>query len=781
MVVGTTSLRRLLFTAVLLVLALMGVASPAGAADHTFGELGDLADEPRVLFLGMAGVEWGDVTERTPALLRLAEQGTIGSNVARSLRPAACPADGWIAISAGTRAADTNYDECRVLTDPKGAEGSRAVASVTADGWDDFVEATRTGGYSANPGSLGDALAKSGLLSAGFGPGSVIMLADSAGKTVGPYSALPGTDAAGQDALTAELSSALASNHLVVLDAGSVRDGADQPTSRAEQVAAVDARVMAALSALDAALATEREAGIDRPTTVLAVSLADAGAEPRLQVAIASHLRTDSERFEPRLLTSSGTRQPGYVQTHDFAATVVDRLSLTDSVPRQAFVGSLLSQTGEPSTAAYRIDVLRDDALKSVAVRAAVPPFYAVFITANLALYAAISFGLTRVGRRLKQDGGSSTTPAAVSARILPKLRIVGLMMAAVPVASYLANLTPWWRCSMPGLAVTGLLLGWAALITALCLLGPWRNWMLGPLGLVAGLTMAVLALDVITGARLQLTSLMGTQALVAGRFYGFNNTAFALLITSSLLVSLAVTNPLIRRGKRLWAAGIIAVIGIFTTAIDGLPSIGADFGGPPAFIPGFALLTLMAAGVRITWRRVVSIGALTVVLVTGLLVADWLRPVDQRTHLGNFFQTVLDGGVWTVIGRKLDQNLQNIFGSWFTLLAFAGLFLVLLALGRPLRAAARHPEGGTLGWLSAKTDLRKISAQVPLFRPTMIALALTHAIGFAVNDSGILIPAIGIAAAIPLLIELFSNWISLRQKGHEPHALTRPERPHDD
>ena len=47
----------------------------------------------------------------------------------------------------------------------------------------------------------------------------------------------------------------------------------------------------------------------------------------------------------------------------------------------------------------------------------------------------------------------------------------------------------------------------------------------------------AVLALDVMTGSRLQLSSLMGLQPVVAGRFYGMGNPTFALFATAAAAV----------------------------------------------------------------------------------------------------------------------------------------------------------------------------------------------------------------------------------------------------
>ena len=50
------------------------------------------------------------------------------------------------------------------------------------------------------------------------------------------------------------------------------------------------------------------------------------------------------------------------------------------------------------------------------------------------------------------------------------------------------------------------------------------------------------------------------------------------------------------------------------------------------------------------------------------------------------------------------------------------------------------------------------------MLRPGLIALAIALGIGFAVNDSGIVIPAIGVSMAVPLLIAVIAGWLlSLR------------------
>jgi hypothetical protein len=348
---------------------------------------------------------------------------------------------------------------------------------------------------------------------------------------------------------------------------------------------------------------------------------------------------------------------------------------------------------------------------------------------------------------------------------VLHGLRIAAVAVAAVPVSTFLANLLPWWRSGSPGWALAGAVTLFTGLIVAVTLLTPWwRGRLLGPLGVVGGITALVLAVDVATGARLALDSMMGPSALVAGRFYGFGNPAFALFATAMVLTTVALADPLLRRGRRWAAVAVVAVMGLLATAIDGLPSVGADFGGPPALVPGFAILALLTAGVRLTWRRVLAVLAAGAVTVVGIALVDWLRPADERTHLGRFIETVLDGGLWTVLVRKAETNLRILFGSEQTLLAIGGLLLVVLLVGRPARSAVRAADGGPYAWLSAGAPLRRLATDAPMLMKGLIGLAVTLGIGFALNDSGIVVPATGIGLAVPLLAAACATWMLLLQ-----------------
>jgi hypothetical protein len=125
--------------------------------------------------------------------------------------------------------------------------------------------------------------------------------------------------------------------------------------------------------------------------------------------------------------------------------------------------------------------------------------------------------------------------------------------------------------------------------------------------------------------------------------------------------------------------------------------------------------------------------------LLLGLL--DWLRPVESRSHLGRFVQTMLDGGAWDVIVRKLGQNITLFFDNPLSLLIPVGLAVIAYILTRPTRWAA--------------APLRPSFARIQLLRPGLIAVMVMWVIGFALNDSGAAIPAVGATLALPLVIAI--------------------------
>jgi len=63
------------------------------------------APRGHVIVVGLSGLRWSDVSPAaTPALWRLAGQGSVGDLVDYAVKPLTCPADGWLTLNAGARA-----------------------------------------------------------------------------------------------------------------------------------------------------------------------------------------------------------------------------------------------------------------------------------------------------------------------------------------------------------------------------------------------------------------------------------------------------------------------------------------------------------------------------------------------------------------------------------------------------------------------------------------------------------------------------------------------------
>lgn len=737
---------RALTAALVTGLALL-VAAPAHAAEP------DAAPGPVVL-VGVAGLRWDDIGSlTTPALWGLSREGSVGTVTTRSVRSRACPADGWLAVSAGNRAADLPAEDgtCRTLRDP-GESGQ-------VPGWEDYRAAAAGESYRARLGLLGGELERSGTTATGIGPGAAIALADADGVPVGTHLRMP----AQQRDLQRAVREAAATSQLVVVDAGVVRDpgwataarpSTPTPTvapgeeedpglglggtqelpgsesivepTRAQQAVTIDAHVDAVLDGLR---------GTD--ATVLVVSLADSG-RVALQLAAATGPRPGGDAYGASLLTSGSTRQQGLVQTVDVTPTLLALLGLPD-VP--TIPGAQIVPTPGPATGGARVARVLDIQEEASAITRVHGAFSARMVLSQAALFLVAAVVLLLRGR----------TDRAPLRPALRALQVAALALGAAPVASFLAGTVPWWRADRPATAFWAVVVGWVAVVTAVALAGPWRRYVLGPAGVVAGVTVGVILVDAVTGSNLLVDSPLGAHRILAARFYGMSNQAFALVLAAGVLVAVVVADALLRRGHRRAAVAAVAGIGLAIVVVNGSPSWGADFGGPPALLVAFAMLAVAVSGRRVSWRTVLIVCAVGGAVVLGFAYLDWLRPAADRTHVGRFLDTVIDGGLWDVVWRKLSVNLR-VLTSWrYLVLAIGGVALVLLVLVGP------RPRRGAL--MGEGSPLAGLQRAVPLLRPAVAATGVALTVGFLMNDSGIIVPAMGIAVAVPCLVAAAAQW----------------------
>ena len=400
--------------------------------------------------------------------------------------------------------------------------------------------------------------------------------------------------------------------------------------------------------------------------------------------------------------------------------------------------------------------------------------------------------------------GADSAPPAAEAARTgtprtgPPPGRLRALAWAAclvtmLPVGLWLANGVPWWRAggaatpAALGTALAfaaGLVAVMAALTRAALALmerlrpqtahrllvelgladadpGSVTPGGLGALVLVQMLVVlpaGVILYDASGRAPLAFNGPLGMNAVVAGRFYGVSNTAFALAAASLLVAITAWAGPLVaaRSGsrERQWALTVafVAGLGVAALAVDAAPSMGADVGGALALVPALVALGTGLAGVRLGWWRwaAVGAGAAGVVLLLGL--GDFLIG-GPSTHLGQFFGRLLTGTAGPTLTRKATAIVAPFVTSR---LALAGLVvgagaaaLVARAARRAVREARRGR--GPYAWLARPGVLPGWLG--PLGR----ALAVLVVVEVLVNDSGLTMLCFSAAAAAPAVTALLA------------------------
>lgn len=507
------------------------------------------------------------------------------------------------------------------------------------------------------------------------------------------------------------------------------RDAASEPAARMWEQALVHADELFGML-LDA---------VEPGTTVILAT----PAAPRAAETLGVFAMSDGGG-EGRLARSGTTRRPGYVTLPDVAPTIVRHFDLEQP---SAMTGTVI-RPGERTT----VDGDRFEAFAGTTAEAkfrdrATGPVSVVFVVVQILAYALAAVAVAR--RR------GWTRPVSYLALVVLATPPIGFLAGVLHVES--GDVVAYTL----GIFAAAIVL--AAVAEGLGALAA-RRWpstraTLPPLLLVS-LSWLVLVVDVITGGRLQINTVFGYSPLVAGRFAGFGNLAFALIGVGAVVVAcggwatarLAVGPA--DGSARLRGAAAVAVVAflVLTVVIDGAPPWGSDVGGVLATVPGFAVLVLVAMGVRVDLKRAVAIGLATLLAIGLFAAVDLSRAEEDRTHLGRLVDRVLDddggdgGGFLDVIERKLTTNINILTSSVWTL-------TIPFALGLLIYLARRRTG-----------FLRDLQEGVPGIRPMLAGGLLVAVLGFALNDSGVAVPAMMFAILLPYLTYVLLRWDPARR-----------------
>ncbi len=711
----------------------------------------------KVLILSVPGLDWMLVhEERPPALGALLGRSAVASLSVRTDGPATSLAEGYATTGAGTRAAGA---EGPALV-PPGQVAPPVVAVL-----EEVLAANRALGYGGEPGALGQALADSGRRAAVVANADVVAptgerrphreaalaLMDRQGRVQGGTVAAelaiddpgaPGGLRTDAEATLEAFSAAWSSSEVVLLEAGDLARidlagidlagidlaGVDParadlaPAPSGQPVALARRRALERIDALVGAALAEVDPG--RHAVVLVAPLSARPGRDGLTVAALA-----GPGLSPGLATSSSTNRTGLVTLPDVAPSVLGTLGL--EVPASMVGAPITAGQGrrpdaavfEELAAAGEVSSFRDDATG---------PFSVAFVVLQLLTYGLAGAALTRWPR------------------LAPLAGFLALVTLAQPSLAFLSGLLRYDRLGVVGY-VLALFAGGVALAACAAALarlsaarsGPARP-LVAPL-LLVGFTLVVLVGDVLAGGPLQIDTVFGYSPVVAGRFTGYGNLAFALVSMAALVLGTGIwaAAALTQRAsaphpRTAWLAGVAVLLAVVVVA-DGHPALGADVGGVLALVPAALVAVVLLSGARVRLRQGLAIAVATAVVVAAFAAVDLARPAAERTHVGRFAGQVLDGGegVAMVIERKIDANLSLLFSSVWALILPVALALLVVVFRRRGRVS------------------RRLVAEVPGLRACLVAALVLAVLGGALNDSGVAVPAMMLAVLLPYVTVL--------------------------
>jgi len=486
----SSGLRRLLVRTLFLTAAILFAA--AGTANAQPASL-----MAKVVVIGVPGLTWSDV-QASPELTALVNQSHVGSITVKTAGPHTCPVDGWLTVSAGTRAWGSVPDEpCGELP---------AVTDGKVQGWQTYVDRQAEHHTGAPIGRLGQA----GYPICGFGPGAAVALARTDGSVTNWQPELD----------QAKLASPACGD--AIIDAGALppREGRAEARKNVADL-----------------VGQARAAG----GWVLLVGVSQELANSHQEPLVAMQLPPDNG---PRWLTSDSTRRPGLIQLTDITATILKERTAVEVDPAGAekagpLDGNEIHFTGDIHTDADA--VIQDRLDTNERFEQPRPMLIAVSMTILAAELIALAwFWFTRSPRSRRTFAFTLLTQGGFF------------------IAVFLSTATLWWRWPAPGFSLYCVVLGISAGLAAVAQVVLKRYAFLG----IALAAYLILLVDGVLGTPLQFGSMFADGPVIGGRFYGFGNSTFATLAVAALVVAGWAAQKLIDKSRVQAALAVLAIGG---------------------------------------------------------------------------------------------------------------------------------------------------------------------------------------------------------------------------
>ncbi|MDQ1403131.1 MAG: hypothetical protein QOG03_1447 [Actinomycetota bacterium] len=700
------------------------------------------APPSKVVIFGVPYLDIADVgTGSAPNLDRLVQRGAVGAMSVYTYRSRPSTTEAYATLGAGTRLHGTPgggvaYDADTPVADGRTARdlvtrqtGRRPRGDIVVPGG--VAERQANGeSHGAALGGLGQALVSAHRRTAVvtnadrrapgghpivWRPAGLALVDDSLGITTGSVGSdlleadpsAPFGVRADAAAFEAASRAALAAADVVVIDPGDLDRAAAAPDGESR---------LAAIRHTDEILGRVIEQAGPRALVIVASLTPGAGGAHVTPVVIAG------PGVPHGYLHSPSTKRVAVVTITDLAPTVLSAVDV--AVPARMVGQPLRYQPARPDLGMLRT-IDRDSVLRDRIGNPITIPFVIFQVLVYLFMAGLVAFrgGAGAMGRWLR------LVVLAIAA-----LPLAGLLFRALPGMSAIGPRSLGFLFVLDGLIVTASLRA--------------RRYPLSPLLAIMATTAVILVIDVATGVHLLTASYIGYPLSGAGRFFGLGNAAFAVLSSCAILSACLHLHHAPRRDEALVTVTLaLAVVFLADTA----PTMGDDVGGALTLVPVLGLMLWVLFGRRLSWRPVVGALVATAAAVGVLALVDAAQAPHDQTHVARFFTGVHSGGrgaLWSTFLRRTGNNLTALTASFWTAivpLLVLGLIYLLLRNRR---------------W-------REVIPAGPL-RMGAVAAFSAGLIGFAANDSGVIVPGLVFVFVGPYL-----TLLALDHEAEKPQLVT--------
>jgi hypothetical protein len=260
---------------------------------------------------------------------------------------------------------------------------------------------------------------------------------------------------------------------------------------------------------------------------------------------------------------------------------------------------------------------------------------------------------------------------------------------------------------------------------------------------MLALVTVAALALDLLTGQFFLRRSLFSYCPISGARYYGIGNEYMGVFLGAGFIGFTGLADFLDKRHMVKLPLLVIGFGLLFILIFLAHPSLGVNLGGTIAVMGGTAMTILWLNKDFLSGRYFFACACGIVLFLIALGFGEWTLAQETSSHFGQTVQLLMNEGPWElflIVQRKLALNFKLLRYSWWSLVLLVALLVFIIISVRPPR------------------PLVQISTGYPYLWSGLVGGGGAALVALIVNDSGVVAAATALIFPITILLTLIKK-----------------------